>query len=185
MRRSPVLIAVLAVVAGALAAGPAATAAPGQGGDGLEVYVGEVDAQQLQKLADIGVDRDELTTGQRTASGKARVEVVITDRQAAKLRTDGVDLKVKKVKGRDASDEAARARRGRPHGLPLVQRARRHRRGAERDRRREPRGWPSSSPSARTVQGKPILAVKVTKNARQLTDGARPSVLYMRRPARP
>ena len=107
MRRSPVLIAVLAVVAGALAAGSAATAAPGPGGDGLEVYVGELDPQQMQKLTDLGVDREGLTTG-RTADGKAKVEVVITDRQADKLRSDGVDLKVKKVKGRDASDEAAR-----------------------------------------------------------------------------
>ena len=102
MRRSPVFIAVLAVVAGALAAGPAASAGPGQGGDGLEVYVGELNPQQLQKLADIGVDRTELTTSKPAANGKRQVEVVITDRQADKLRSDGVDLKVKKVKGRDA-----------------------------------------------------------------------------------
>ena len=178
MRRSPVLIAVLAVVAGALAAGPAATAAPpGQGGDGLEVYVGEVDAQQLQKLADIGVDRTELTTSKPAANGKRQVEVVITDRQADKLRSDGVDLKVKKVKGRDASDEAARlAAAGtvfRPYsgagGLAeeLSQTAAAH------------PGLAKLVTIGTTVQGTPIRAVKVTKDARSLTDGARRSVLYM------
>ncbi len=179
MRRSPVLIAVLAVVAGALAAGPMATAAPpGQGGDPLEVYVGELDPQQLQKLADIGVDRHELSTGQKAAKGKVRVEVVITDRQAAKLRTDGVDLTVKKVKGRDASDEAARLTQAgptvfRPYSGPgglheeLVSTA-----GANP-------GLAKLVNVGTTVQGQPIVAVKVTKNARQLKDGARPAVLYM------
>ena len=179
MRRSPVLIAVLAVVAGALAAGPMATAAPpGQGGDGLEVYVGELDPQQLQKLADIGVDRQELITGEKGADGKAKVEVVITDRQAAKLRTDGVDLTVKKVKGRDASDEAARlAQAGpavfRPYSGPgglreeLVSTAGAH------------PGLAKLVTVGTTVQGKPLVAVKVTRNARHLKDGTRPAVLYM------
>ena len=180
MRRSPVLIAglaVLAVVAGALAAGPAATAAPGPGGDGLEVYVGELDPQQLQKLADIGVDREGLTTG-RTADGKAKVEVIISDRQADKLRSDGVDLNVKKVKGRDASDEAARlALAGptvfRPYSGPG---------GLAAELSTTAAANPALAKLVRvgtTVQGKPMLAVKVTKNARQLKDGQRPSVLYM------
>ena len=176
MRRSPVLIAglaVLAVVAGALAAGPAATAAPGPGGDGLEVYVGELDPQQLQKLADIGVDREGLTTG-RTADGKAKVEVIISDRQADKLRSDGVDLNVKKVKGRDASDEAARlALAGptvfRPYSGPG---------GLAEELSTTAAANPALAKLVRvgtTVQGKPMLAVKVTKNARQ-TQG-RPTTL--------
>ncbi|TCC27621.1 M14 family metallopeptidase [Kribbella speibonae] len=180
MRRSPVLItglAVLAVVAGALAAGPAATAAPGPGGDGLEVYVGELDPQQLQKLADIGVDREGLTTG-RTADGKAKVEVVITDRQADKLRSDGVDLKVKQVKGRDASDEAARlALAG-----PTVFRPYSGAGGLAEELSTTAAANPALAKLVRigtTVQGKPMLAVKVTKNARQSKDGTRPSVLYM------
>ncbi|WP_238177254.1 M14 family zinc carboxypeptidase [Kribbella sp. VKM Ac-2566] len=176
MRRSPVLIAVLAVVAGALAAGPAATAASGPGGDGLEVYVGELDPQQLQKLADIGVDREGLTTG-RTADGKAKVEVVITDRQADKLRSDGVDLKVKKVKGRDASDEAARLAAAGTVFRPYSGAG-----GLAEELSTTAAANPALTKLVRigtTVQGKPMLAVKVTKDARSLTDGARRSVLYM------
>ncbi|TDW79688.1 immune inhibitor A peptidase M6 [Kribbella pratensis] len=176
MRRSPVLIAVLAVVAGALAAGPAATAASGPGGDGLEVYVGELDPQQLQKLADIGVDREGLTTG-RTADGKAKVEVVITDRQADKLRSDGVDLKVKKVKGRDASDEAARLAAAGTVFRPYSGAG-----GLAEELSTTAAANPALTKLVRigtTVQGKPMLAVKVTKDARSLTDGARRSALYM------
>ena len=108
MRKSPVFLAVMALAAGALVAGPPATAVPTQGGDGnLEVYVGDLAPDQLQKLAEIGLDREDVSTGE-VENGKVGVEAIITDLQADKLRTDGVDLKVKKVKGRDASDEAAR-----------------------------------------------------------------------------
>lgn len=181
MRRSPVLIAVLAVVAGALAAGPAATAAaPGPGGDGLEVYVGEVDAQQLQKLADIGVDREEITPegAKTTAGGKVPVEVVITDRQAAKLRTDGVDLKIKQVNGHNASDEAARL----TAAGPTVFRPYSGSGGLAEELSTTAAAHPDLAKLVRigtTVQGKPMLAVKVTKNARQIKDGSRKSVLYM------
>jgi hypothetical protein len=131
----------------------------------------------LQKLADIGVDREGLTTG-RTADGKAKVEVVITDRQADKLRSDGVNLKVKQVKGRDASDEAARlALAGptvfRPYSGPG---------GLAEELSTTAAANPALAKLVRigtTVQGKPILAVKVTKNARQSKDGTRPSVLYL------
>ncbi|TDD17608.1 zinc carboxypeptidase [Kribbella turkmenica] len=179
MRRSAVVTAVLAVLAGALVAGPGATAAPAQGGgDGLEVYVGELDPQQLQKLADLGVDRQELSVGPKAADGKARVEVVITDRQATKLRTDGVDLTVKKVNGRDAADEAARLVQAgptvfRPYSGPgglreeLVATADAH------------SGLAKLVTVGSTVQGKQIEAVKVTKHARHLKDGTRPAVLYM------
>lgn len=178
MRRTSALIAVLAVVASALAAGQAATAVPGQGGDGLEVYVGDLSAQQLQKVVDTGVDRSDLATGQvRASDGKVKVEVVMSERQAAKLRSDGVDLKVKQVKGHAASDEAARlAAAGptvfRPYSGPgglyeeLTQTAAAHPLLAK------------LVTIGTTVQGKPIVAVKVSLGARLLPDGAKPSVLY-------
>src|SRR5690348_5851109 len=106
MRRTPVFIAVLAVVAGALAAGQAATASPGRDKDGLEVYVGSLNAEQVQKVVDAGVDRSDVATG-KGSNGNVSVEVVLSKRQAAKLRSDGVTLKVKQVKGHDASAEAA------------------------------------------------------------------------------
>ncbi|MGW6201968.1 M14 family zinc carboxypeptidase [Kribbella sp. NPDC055110] len=176
MRRTSVFIAVLAVVAGALAAGQAATAVPKPGSNGLEVYVGDLTAQQLQKVVDIGVDRADLATG-RAAGGKTRVEVVISKRQADKLRTDGVDLQVKKVKGHTAAEEAARlAAAGptvfRPYSGPgglleeLTQTAAAHPRLTK------------LVTIGTSGQGKPIVAVKVTKDARLVTDGIRPSVLY-------
>lgn len=177
MRRSPVFLAVLALAAGALVAGPSATAVPAQGGDGnLEVYVGDLAPDQLQKLAEIGLDREDVTTG-KAKNGKVSVEVIITDLQADKLRSGGVALAVKKVKGRDASDEAARlALAGntvyRSYSEP----------GGIRD---ELIATAGANPGlaklvnvGKTVNGQDILAVKVTKSARTLPDGTRPAVLY-------
>ncbi|MFF0344955.1 M14 family zinc carboxypeptidase [Kribbella sp. NPDC004875] len=176
MRRTPVLIAVLAVVAGAFATGQAATAGPGQGKDGLEVYVGDLTAQEVQKVVDVGVDRSDLATG-RAADGKTTVEVVMSKRQAAKLRSDGVDLKVKKVKGRDASEEAARL----TAAGPTVFRPYSGTGGLQAELTQTAAANPGLAELVTigtTTQGKPIVAVKVTKDARQLTDGSRPSVLY-------
>ncbi|TWD81929.1 immune inhibitor A peptidase M6 [Kribbella amoyensis] len=177
MRRSTVLIAALGLIAGGLAAGSQATAAPPpSGGDGLEVYVGEVGPGQLQKLSEAGLDREDVAT-EKGANGKVKVEVVVTDRQAAKLRSEGVDLTVKKVKGRDASQEAARqAQAGNtvfrsysePGGIrdELIATARDH------------PGTAKLVNLGRTVNGQSLLAVKVTKNARTTQDGKRPAVLY-------
>jgi len=176
MRRTSVFIAVLAVVAGGLAVGQAATAAPAPGGDGLEVYVGDLNTQQLQKVVDAGVDRADLATG-KGAGGTTRVEVVISERQAAKLRSNGVDLKVKKVKGHTASEEAARlAAAG-----PTVFRPYSGGGGLLEELTQTAAANPGLAKLVTigtTVQGKPIVAVKVTKDARLVTDGSRPSVLY-------
>ncbi|NUR94600.1 MAG: zinc carboxypeptidase, partial [Kribbellaceae bacterium] len=176
MRRTPVFIAVLAVVAGALAAGQAATASPGRDKDGLEVYVGELNAQQVQKVVDVGVDRADLATG-KGSGGKVSVEVVMSKRQAAKLRSDGVELKVKQVKGHDASAEAARlAAAG-----PTVFRPYSGTGGLQAELAQTAAANPGLAKLVTigtTVNGKPIVAVKVTKDARTTTDGSRPSVLY-------
>lgn len=177
MRRSPVFLAVLALAAGALVAGPSATAVPAQGGDGnLEVYVGDLAPDQLQKLAEIGLDREDVTTG-KAKNGKVSVEVIITDLQADKLRSGGVALKVKKVKGRDASDEAARLALAGNTVYRSYSEA-----GGIRD---ELIATAGANPGlaklvnvGKTVNGQDILAVKVTKSARTLPDGTRPAVLY-------
>jgi hypothetical protein len=177
MRRAPVFVAVLALAAGALVAGPSATAALGQGGKGgLEVYVGELNPDQLQKLTALGLDSEEIATG-KAANSKVRVEAVITDLQAEKLRTDGVDLAVKKVNGRDASEEAARIARA---GNTVYRSYSED--GGIRDEliataRANP-GLAKLVSIGKSVKGQDILAVKVTNNARQLSDGKRPAVLY-------
>ncbi|MEV4263182.1 M14 family zinc carboxypeptidase [Kribbella sp. NPDC049584] len=172
MRRTATFVAVLAVVAGALAAGPPATAAPGRGGEGLEVYVGKLNAEQLQKVADIGVDRSDIAV-----DGSGQAEVVMSERQAAKLRTDGVQLKVKQVNGHAASDEAARlAAAG-----PAVFRQYSGPGGILEELQQTAAAHPLLAKQVTigaTVQGKPIVAVKVSLGARLLPDGTRPSVLY-------
>ena len=183
MRRIPVVVALLALLGGALTAGSSATAAPtaeGGGGDGLEVYTGDVTPAQLRKLRAFGLDHEDSSTHAPTGSrtdGRVRVEAIITGRQAEKLRGDGVDLQVKQVKGRAASDEATRmARTGatvfRSYSAP----------GGIRDELTE---TAAANPAltklvtiGRTVKGQEILALKLTKQAGSTTDGSRPAVLY-------
>ncbi|TDO45023.1 immune inhibitor A peptidase M6 [Kribbella sp. VKM Ac-2527] len=180
MRRSPVFIAVLALAAGALAAGTSATASPatpGQGGGGgLEVYVGELAPDQLQKLAALGLDHEDVSTG-KTANGKVRVEAIISDLQAEKLRSDGVELTVKRVKGKKASEEANR--------IALAGNTVYRSYSEEGGIRDELIATANANPGlaklvnlGKSVNGQDILAVKVTKGARTLKDGKRPAVLY-------
>jgi hypothetical protein len=177
MSRSRVVVFVLSLMGALLVATPAATAAPvSPDKDGLEVYVGEVTAAQLQKLTEVSSAREDVATSP-AGNGKTKVETVITDRQAAKLRTEGVNLKVKKIKGKKASDvAAAQARAGyttfRSYSEP----------GGIRD---EVVAAAQANPSiaklvniGRTVNGQSILALKVTKDARHVRDGKRPAVLY-------
>ena len=177
MRRSPVFAAVLALAAGALVVGPPATAAPGQGGEGgLEVYVGELAPDQLQKLAALGLDHEDIATGE-AANGKVEVEAVITDLQAEKLRRDGVELAVKVVKGKKASEEAARLAVAGNTVYRSYSEA-----GGIRDElvataRANP-GLTKLVSIGKSLKGQDILALKVTKGARQLKDGNRPAVLY-------
>lgn len=177
MRRTPVFVAVLTLAAGALVAGPSATAVPGQGDKGgLEVYAGELVPDQLQKLAALGLDHEDVATG-KAENGKVRVEAVITDLQAEKLRSDGVELAVKKVKGNKASEEAARIALAGNTVYRSYSEA-----GGIRDEliataRANP-GLTKLVSIGKSVNGQDILALKVTKGARQLQDGKRPAVLY-------
>ena len=177
MRRSPVFAAVLALAAGALMVGPSATAAPGQGGEGgLEVYVGELAPDQLQKLAALGLDHEDVATG-KAANGKVKVEAVITDLQAEKLRSDGVELAVKMVKGKKASEEAARL----AVAGNTVYRSYSETGGIRDELVATARANPGLTKLVsigKSVNGQDILALKVTKGARQLQDGKRPAVLY-------
>ncbi|GAB3957730.1 hypothetical protein GCM10027614_73770 [Micromonospora vulcania] len=102
---------------------------------------------------------------------------MLTRRQAKRLTSAGVPLSVKKVRGKDASQalreqSAAGWSAFRSYSEP----------GGLRDEitatvARHP-GLAKLETIGRTQQGKPILAVKVTKNARTVPDGRRPAVLY-------
>ena len=103
---------------------------------------------------------------------------MLTERQAARLAAKGVKLEIKQIRGKPASQvlreqAAAGWSAYRSYSEP----------GGIRDE--------IAAVSARypqltkvvqigtTVQGKPILAVKVTKNAKQVPDGSRPSTAYV------
>ncbi|MDR7274969.1 M14 family metallopeptidase [Catenuloplanes atrovinosus] len=158
---------VLALIGTAGAAVPARAAGPADGG--LEVYTGAATPAQRDRLRAAGV---ELT------GGAGPVEVVLSARQAARLAGQGLRLTPRTVRGERAADALrAQARFGwrayRPYGEP----------GGIRDEltaiaARHP-ALTSVATIGRTVRGEPILAVKVTRDARSVPDGARPAVLYV------
>ncbi len=165
--------ALLAVASIALLSSPAAAGAA----DRLDVYVGEVPKDQLTNIVDLGVDRHELKLS-ASARGRVRVETIMSARQAAELRRDGVVMTPKKVDGQTVAQRAtALAAEGfevfRTYagagGLKaeFEQMARENRKLAE------------LQTIGRTLQGQDIVALKVTKNARSERDGKRPAVLYL------
>ncbi|WP_033337553.1 M14 family metallopeptidase [Catenuloplanes japonicus] len=133
----------------------------------LEVYTGTVTPDQVGRLRALGVD-----TGHA-----GEVEVVLSPRQAAKLAGQGLRLTPRTVRGESASETLrAQARAGwtayRSYSEP----------GGLRDELTATAArYPELTKVAtigRTLQGKPIIAVKVTRQARTVPDGKRPSVLY-------
>ncbi|MFV2100790.1 M14 family zinc carboxypeptidase [Micromonospora sp. LOL_024] len=179
MRRTPLAIAGVFTLVGVLAlTAPASARPPSEPGgrDGLEVYVGTVGPAALHHLREAGVDVGHGSTPDQ--SGRTEIETVLSRDQADRLSRKGVDLKVKKVRGRDASqvlrEQTAAGWTGfRSYSEP----------GGIRDEitataARHPKLAKVQS-IGRSTQGKPILAVKVTKNARNTKDGKRPAVLYV------
>ena len=154
-----------------------ASASPGpRGRDEAEVYVGKVTPEQFEELRETGVDAKEIDS--EPAGARTEVEVVLTERTAARLRESGIDLDVKRVDGKAASQvlrEQATAgwdafrSYSEPGGIrdELVATAARFPKIAK------------VVTIGRTQQGKPILAVKVTKNARNVRDGQRPATAYV------
>ncbi|MFE5327105.1 M14 family zinc carboxypeptidase [Embleya sp. NPDC056575] len=184
-------IAALSLALGLLTAAPASTAAPAAGpgsypevtsappeaklppaGDnGPQSYRIKADAAQVKQIFDLGVDRHE-TKATKGTDGKAELEVVLSDAQAAKLRAAGLSVEAKsQAQDRTAAPAAAGVFRkySGPGGLgaELVQLAKDHPDIAK------------TVSIGKTVLGQDILAVKVTKNVRTSPDGSKPAVLYM------
>ena len=110
-------------------------------------------------------------------NGTVPVEIVMSESQGAKLRSEGLDLRVKRIDGQKASTIlAAEAAAGydafrsysEPGGIrdELVAAAAANPRLAK------------LVPIGTTVKGQVIYALKVTRNARTRRDGSRPAVLY-------
>ena len=67
----------------------------------LDVYVGDLSRSQIAKLVELGVDRHELKFSRSKDGGKdsARVEVILSGKQADKLEAEGVELEPKEIDG--------------------------------------------------------------------------------------
>jgi hypothetical protein len=180
MRNTPLVIAGVFTLVGALAlatpAGARPAADPG-GRDRFEVYVGTVAPGQLDELRRAGLDLGD-TAVSRDGTGNARVEAVLTGDQAARLAAKGVRLSVKKVRGKDAS----RALREQASAGWTAYRSYSEPGGIRDELVATAARFPRLT-ELRTIgtstQGKPILAVKVTRDAARIPDGRRPSVLYI------
>ncbi|GIJ22534.1 M14 family metallopeptidase [Micromonospora lutea] len=178
MRRTPLAIAGVFTLVGALVlTAPASARPPSDPGvrDGLEVYVGTVEPAQLHQLREAGVDLGH--DAKPDQAGRTEIETVLSRGQADRLARKGVKLKVKKVRGKDASQVlreqgAAGWQAFRSYSEP----------GGIRDEitataARYPK-LTKVQTIGRSGQGKPILAMKVTRNAKNTRDGKRPAVLY-------
>lgn len=176
MRRSLVISLVAAVIVALCAGFATASAAPSAGSepDGLDAYTAVVQADQLPTIAQQGVD----VSGQRPVAGGIELDMVLDRAQADRIRGQGVDLKLTRVKGgktvrQFAAEQAANgftvwrsydepggirdqlyaAARNNPQLVKLVK-------------------------LGTTYQGREILAVKLTQGARGVADGTRPAVLF-------
>ena len=185
MRRlSAVLVSVLALVAGALGAVGAANAAPTPtpGGVGPDVYSGVVERSQINDIIDLGVDRHELLLspirGQDAAKGRVRVEVILSEEQADRLREGGVDLEPKTVDGMTATERATLQA---AEGYEVFRTY-----GGAGGLREEFEQAAADNPSltklvtiGRSVNDTEIVALKVSRNARVQPDGQKPATVYV------
>jgi len=156
---------------------PAGAAPSTDNGRGLEVYVGRVDAEALEKLNRAGLDHEDVRTG-RARDGKIRVEVVMNGIQADKLAQEGVELAVKRINGKPASQVAAAQNREGYDGFRPYS----GRDGLAQELRETTAANPRLTklvPFGETVQGKQMLAVKLTKDAKRSKNGSKPAVMYL------
>ncbi|RDD90019.1 M14 family metallopeptidase [Streptomyces parvulus] len=176
-RRARSILAVGALLIGGAGFAPVAQAQPAgpvtPDADEVKVFRADVTQEQVPLLLAAGQDGHELT--ERVPDrGTATVEVYLTDQQADKLEKQGVDLTEHSLSTRaERRVEAAADGVFRPYsgsgGL---------REEILRTARENPRLTKVVS-IGRTVRGKDILALKLTRNAKESKDGSKPSVLYM------
>ncbi|MFK0235156.1 M14 family metallopeptidase [Streptomyces vinaceus] len=149
---------------------PAADAAPGA--DEVRVYDAEVTKEQVPLLLAAGQDAHELTE-RAPEGGTAKVELFLTGGQAKELAGQGVKLAEHEVPANAARSQTAGDGVFRPYS---------GKGGLQEEILRTAQANPGLAKVVsigKTVQGKDILALKVTKNARTTKDGGKPSVLYM------
>lgn len=180
MRRKLVVSIVWVLVAALASMAPAEGdpgTAPGRSDPGgrLDAYTAAVSPEQLARLVELGFDLHEQ---EQPVGEDAEVQLIVSKAQAADLRAQGFKLKLTRVKGGKTVRQfaAAQAAGGfnvwrsydEPGGIrdQLYDAARRNPQIAKLVR------------LGTTIQGREILALKLTQGARGVRDGSRPAVLY-------
>ncbi|MEU1512614.1 M14 family zinc carboxypeptidase [Streptomyces sp. NPDC005811] len=176
-RRARSILAVGALLLGGAALAPIAQAQPASTAkpdpDEVKVFRAEVTKKQVPLLLAAGQDGHELSE-QAPEKGTATVEVYLTDKQAAKLEKQGVELTEHTLSAKAekrvqaASDGVFRPYSG-SGGLKEE---------IVRTGQQNP-GLTKVVSLGKTVNGQDILALKLTKDAKKAKDGSKPSVLYM------
>jgi hypothetical protein len=141
---------------------------------GLDMYTAKADAKSLAVIHGGGYDVAESHLG-----GGDRVDLVLTAREADQLRARGVDVSPK----RNGSGQTVRQQADAMAAAGYqVYRSYDEAGGIREELYALAKRYPAIVKLVvigRTLQGREIIALKVTKNAGQLADGARPATLYM------
>ncbi|MEU2058659.1 M14 family zinc carboxypeptidase [Streptomyces sp. NPDC013455] len=175
--RARSILAVGALLIGGASLTPTAQAqsgsSPKSDPDEVKVFRADVTPKQIPLLLKAGQDGHELGE-QVTGGGRTEVEVYLTDKQAAHLREQGVDLREHSLSAK-AVARAEDAAQGvfRPYSGSG---------GLKEEILRTAQANPGLTKVesiGRTVTGQDILALKLTRNAKKSKDGSKPSVLYM------
>ncbi|MFD3723199.1 M14 family zinc carboxypeptidase [Streptomyces sp. NPDC058674] len=176
-RARSILAASALVFATTLAALPAAAQAqPGSatasGADEVRVYDARITREQVPLVLAAGQDAHELTE-RAPENGTAEVELFLTPGQAGELAAQGIGLTERKVPAAGLARKADGDGVFRPYS---------GKGGLQEEILRTAGENPELTKVVsigKTVQGKDILALKVSKNAKKAKDGDKPSVLYM------
>jgi murein tripeptide amidase MpaA len=142
--------------------------------DGLEVYSATLGAAKLGELSKQGVD----LTVRRQVAGGYRVQLILTKDQRAQLSADGVATRLTRVRGGKTVKQFAAAQEA--AGF-TVWRSYDEAGGIRDQLRAIARNNPQLAKLetiGTTLNGREILALKLTQSAREVPDGSRPAVLY-------
>jgi Zinc carboxypeptidase len=167
------------LVGAAIAAVVFAWTAPGAGAanadrDRLEVYSAVLSHAQLGELSRQGID----LSVQGSAAGGVAAQLILTDSQREQLTQRGISTQLTRVKGGRTVKQFAAAQA--ENGFN-VWRSWDEPGGIQDEMREVARSNPRLAKLVTlgtTLQGREILALKLTDNARRVADGSRPAVLY-------
>ncbi|MGC3001605.1 M14 family zinc carboxypeptidase [Streptomyces sp. G35A] len=175
--RARSILAVGALLIGGAGVAPVAQARPGgpaaSDTDEIRVFRADVTQRQVPLLLEAGQDAHELGE-QVPEKGTGTVEVHLTEGQARKLEKQGVRLTEHSLSAgaRNRVEDAAEG----------VFRPYSGKGGLREEILRTARDHPDLTKVVsigKTVKGQDILALKLTRRAKQTRDGSRPAVLYM------